>query len=64
MMRLIVYPIVDPKITTHNAIKTNGHEKPQDVDQPTSQNCTEKELHHVSLSDSQSGHSNISAAIS
>ena len=53
---------VDPQITTHNALKTNSHEKPQDIDQPTSQNCTEKELHHVSLSVSQSGHSNISAA--
>ena len=25
---------VDPQITTHNVLKTNGHEKPQDIDQP------------------------------
>ena len=54
--------IVDPQITTHNALNNNGHENPQDVNQPTSQSCTDKELHHVSFSDSQSGHSNISAA--
>ena len=53
---------VDPEITTHNALKANSHDKPQDVDQHTSQNCTDKELHHVSLSDSESEHSNISAA--
>ena len=53
---------VDPQITTHNALNNNGHENPQDVNQPTSQSCTDKELHHVSFSDSQSGHSNISAA--
>ena len=48
--------------TIHNALKTNGQENPQDVDQHTTQNCTDKELLHVSLSDSESGHSNPSEA--